>query len=87
MISKYILTITYCDINKKRIDKCICDCITNDVQQSIKDVTKYYTDLYDWVIVDCDAEIQIWQSIKYTILEFIFSSDWIRNKFANIEKD
>lgn len=87
MISYYILNIRYCDIAKKKIGNLECICTTNDVQRSIKDISDYYQNLYNWVIIDCDAEIQIWKSIKLIILDFIFRIDWIRNKFANIEKD
>lgn len=87
MIFYYTLNIRYCDISKKKIDNIECSCATNDVQRSIKDISDYYQNLYDWVIIDYDAEIQIWKSIKFTILDFIFKFDWIRNKFTKIEKD
>lgn len=87
MISFYILNIRYCDISKKKVSNFKCTCATNNVQQSIKDITEYYSNLYNWVIIDCDVEIQVWKSIKLTILDFIFKIDWIRNKFAKIEKD
>ena len=87
MIFYYTLNIRYCDISKKKIDNIECACATNNVQRSIKDISNYYQNLYDWVIIDYDAEIQIWKSIKFTILDFIFKFDWIRNKFTKIEKD
>ena len=87
MIFYYTLNIRYCDISKKKIDNIECACATTNVQRSIKDISDYYQNLYDWVIIDCDAEIQIWKSIKLTILGFIFKFDWIRNKFTKIEKD
>ena len=87
MIFYYIFNIRYCDISKKKIDNIECACATNNVQRSIKDISDYYQNLYDWAIIDCYAEIQIWKSIKFTILDFIFKFDWIRNKFTKIEKD
>ena len=87
MIFYYTLNIRYCDISKKKIDNIECACATNNVQRSIKDISNYYQNLYDWVIIDYDAEIQIWKSIKFTIISFIFKFDWIRNKFTKIEKD
>lgn len=87
MIFYYILNIRYCDISKKKIDNIECACATNNIQRSIKDISDYYQNLYDWVIISCDTEIQIWKSIKFTILDFIFKFDWIRNKFTKIEKD
>lgn len=87
MIFYYTLNIRYCDISKKKIDNIECACATNNVQRSIKDISNYYQNLHDWVIIDCDAKIQIWKSIKFTILGFIFKFDWIRNKFTKIEKD
>ena len=87
MIFCYTLNIRYCDISKKKIDNIKCACATNDVQRSIKDISDYYQNLYDWVIIDYDIEIQIWKSIKFTILSFIFKFDLIKNKFTKIEKD
>lgn len=87
MIFYYVLNIRYCDISKKKIDNIECACATNNIQRSIKDISNYYQNLYDYVIIDCDAEIQVWKSIKLTILDFIFRFDWIRNKFAKIKKD
>lgn len=59
MIFYYILNIRYCDISKKKINNIECACATNDIQCSIKDISNYYQNLYDCVIIDCDAEIQI----------------------------
>ena len=61
MIFYYTFNIRYCDISKKKIDNIECICATNDVQRSIKDISDYYQNLYDWVIIDCDVEIQIWK--------------------------
>ena len=87
MISFYILNIRYCDITKKKVGNIECACATNDVQRSINDISNYYKNLYNWVIINCDAEIQVWKSIKLTILDFIFRIDWIRNKFAKTKED
>lgn len=87
MIFYYTLNIRYCDISKKKIDNIECACATNDVQRSIKDISNYYQNLYDWVIIDCDAEIQVWKTIKFTVINFIFKIDWIRNKFVKTEED